>query len=277
MEGKEVKCTCKVVYSKVLLIAGIIMGALLGILGLITIVGDTRNLFAYPFVDYFTTTIRKISFTDDKTFSSIALWARPIDHLYFEWTTKTSKQIMETDAHYIRLPSGIRTNTTKTGKELISLSNFTVTDHYFCMSNDWGVTCDARASYHLVVHMYVGTYFYTTPATYLGNQNMRWSFFILACLIIAFGVIMILGELHVPLVTTKFTFFYYSFVKGLVYVAVGFLIMGMSNLCGLFMAIAMWVLGILNCVYGWRSLVNFQWNKIGARGTTTIVTRREYI
>jgi len=43
------------------------------------------------------------------------------------------------------------------------------------------------------------------------------------------------------------------------------------------MAVAMWVLGILNCVYGWRSLVNFQWNKIGARGTTTIVTRREYI
>jgi len=277
MEGKGTNCTCKIVYSKALLIAGIVIGGLLGILGLITLVGDTRNLFADPFVMYFTTTVRKITFTDDKSFSSVAIWARPVDQLYFEWTSKSNKMVMETDAKYMRLPTGVRTKGTTNGKETIPLSNFTITDHYFCMTNDWGVTCDPRATYHLVVHMYKGTYFYSTPATYLGNQNMRWTFFILACMTIAFGVIMILGELHVPLVTTKFTFFYYSFVKGLVYVAFGFLVMGMANLLGLAMAVVMWALGILNCIYGWRSLATFQWNKVGARGTTTIVTRREYI
>jgi len=123
--------------------------------------------------------------------------------------------------------------------------------------------------------MYVGTPFYTNGV--LGNQNYRFTFFIISCLTIAFGIIIILGELHIPLITTKFTFFYYSFVKGIIYFAYGFLTMGMSNVFGLIVSIVLWLVGVLNCVYGWRSLSTFQWNKVGARGTTTIVTRREYI
>jgi len=193
MEDKEIGCTCKVVFSKLLLIYAIIMGALLGILGIITIAGDTNNVFANPFVRYVNRNIRKIAFTDDKPFTYTALWQWPIDDLYFEWTTKDYKMIIETDAKYIRLPTGVRSNGTRTGKVTFPLDNFTIGDHYFCMSNDWGRTCDPRATYHLVVHLYVSTYFANNH--YLGNQNMRWSFFVLACLTILFGVIMILGDL----------------------------------------------------------------------------------
>lgn len=88
---------------------------------------------------------------------------------------------------------------------------------------------------------------------------------------------MILGELHVAAITTKFTFFYYGFVKGIIYILVGMLCFGMSNLFGLFVAIVMIAVGVLNCVFGFRGVRSFQWNTIGSRGTTTIVTRREYI
>jgi len=156
------------------------------------------------------------------------------------------------------------------------MDNLTLTKHWFCKSiNNKECEYDPSGKFHILVHVYKDNLFYTNG--YLGNQNMRWTFFLLAVLTVTFGVIMILGELHVPLITTKFTFFYYSFVKGVIYFAIGFLLMGMSNLFGLFCAIYMWLLGILNCIYGWRSLTTFQWNKVGATGTTTIVTRREYI
>jgi len=276
MEGKEVKCSCKVIYSKALLIVGIISGVLLGILGIVTITADTANLFSATFFQFYITDYRKISFTDDKAFSSTEIWARPHEYLNFIWNTHASKCVIETDANYQRLEHGLKTRSTVSGNELLPLDNVTITTHYFCMSSDdscrW---CDYRSNYRLKVHMYKGTPFYTNG--FLGNQNMRWTFFVLAALMVAFGVIMILGELHVPLITTKFTFFYYSFVKGLVYVAIGFLVMGMSNVFGLLVAIVLWVVGILNCIYGWRSVTTFQWGKIGARGTKTIVTRREYI
>jgi len=275
MDGKEVKCTCKVIYSKILLIAGIVSGALLAILGIVTITADTSDLFAPTFFQWYTTDIRKVSFTDDKAFSSTEFWARPHQILLFEWTTHQNHTIIETDANYVRLESGLKSANLAVGKEYFNLDNLTITVHYFCMSNDAGRTCDPRSTYHLKLHIYKGTIFHTNGI--LGNQNMRWTFFLLACLMVAFGVIMILGELHVPLITTKFTFFYYSFVKGIIYVGIGFLVMGMSNIFGLLVAIVMWVIGILNCIYGWRSVTSFQWNKIGARGTTTIVTRREYI
>jgi len=275
MDGKEVKCTCKVIYSKILLVAGIVGGVLLAILGIVTITADTTNLFASKFVHWYSYDVRSVTFTDDKGFSVTEWWSRPQDKLYFEWTTHSNKTIIETDAEYRRLETGLISVTTDVGRVWFDLDNITMTVHYFCMSNDGGRSCDARASYRLKVHMYKGTVFYTNG--YLGNQNMRFTFFMLAVTIVAFGVIMILGELHVPIITTKFTFFYYSFVKGIIYVATGFLIMGMSNLLGLVVAIYMWILGILNCIYGWRSVVSFKWNKIGERGTTTVVTRREYI
>jgi len=275
MEGKEVRCSCKVIYSKVLLISGIVAGVLLAILGIVTITADTSDLFAATFFQWYTTDYRKVTFGDDKAFSQTEMWARPHEILVFQWTTHNPKSVRQCDGNYYQiLQQGLSTRYTITGNEQIPLDNLTITTHYFCMSND-NRTCDYRSNYRLKLHMYKGTYFYTNG--YLGNQNMRWTFFLLAVLMVAFGVIMILGELHVPLITTKFTFFYYSFVKGLIYVAIGFLIMGMSNIFGLFVAIIMWVVGVLNCVYGWRSLTTFQWGKIGARGTKTIVTRREYI
>jgi len=275
MDGKEVKCSCKLIYSKVLLVSGIIAGALLSILGIVTITADTRDLFTSTFFQWYTTDIRTVTYGDDKTFSSTDFWARPHEILRFQWNTRSPTCVFETDSNYVHyLTGGLRTRYVTGGNEKLPLDNLTITNHHFCMStNNW--TCDSRANFHLTIHMYKGTIFYTNG--FLGNQNMRWTFFILAALMVAFGVIMILGELHVPLVTTKFTFFYYSFVKGLIYVAIGFLIMGMSNILGLLVAIIMWVVGILNCVYGWRSVTTFQWGKIGARGTKTIVTRREYI
>ena len=92
-----------------------------------------------------------------------------------------------------------------------------------------------------------------------------------------FGVVVVLGELHVPVVTTKFTFFYYGFVKGLIYILVGIPCMGMSNIFGLCVAIFLWIAGLVNCVFGFRAVTSFQWSSIGNRGTSTIVTRREYI
>jgi len=281
MEDKEVKCSCKIIYRRIILICGILAGLMLAVLGIVTITADTYHLFTSgKFFQWYTTDIRKITFTDDKTFSSTGLWARPHELLYFEWTTHGKMLIMETDEKFKRLETGLRSAYTSTGKEYFHLDNITFATHYFCQSDD-GVWCmhysdgSVRKDRTLTVYMYKGTPFYTNG--FAGNQNFRWTFFILACLAVTFGVIMILGELHVPLITTKFTFFYYSFVKGLIYFAIGFLVMGMSNIFGLFTAIVLWLVGILNCIYGYRSLLSFQWTKIGARGTTTIVTRREYI
>lgn len=275
MKDKEVKCSCKVVYSKILLVTGIIGGVLLAILGIVTITADTKDLFASTFFQWYTTDYRTIRFKEGKAFSTNEFWARPNQILYFEWDTNNPVVVFETDSSYRRpLAGGVKTEFKKNGREYIPMDNFTITSHYFCMSQDQ-VYCVNNHNYFLHVHMYKDSYFYSNG--YLGNQNMRWTFFLLACLIVIFGVIMILGELHVPLVTTKFTFFYYSFVKGMIYLSIGFLVMGMSNLLGLVIAIYMWIIGILNCIYGWRSVATFQWNKVGARGTTTIVTRREYI
>jgi len=271
---------CKI-FKKIVMFCGIGAGALLAILGIVTITADTYNTFiSGTFVRWYTTDIRKISFTDDLAFSATNIWARPFEYLYFEWTTHNPMTIIETDAKWNRLETGLKSNRTSTGKETFSLSNFTMTAHFFCQSPD-GKICmlngegKVNTMRTLTVNMYKGTPFYTNGI--LGNQNFRWTYFMLAVVVIAFGIIMILGELQVPLITTKFTFFYYSFVKGLIYVAVGFLVMGMANVFGLFVAIVFWVIGILNCIIGWRSLTTFQWTKIGARGTTTIVTRREYI
>jgi len=279
MEGKEVKCTVKFVLEKVLLVAGIIAGAVLAILGIVTITADTSDLFAYPFVMWYVRDEHTVGFTDTKDFSRHDDWLRPNDYLYFEWTSNEFRTIIESNSNWERLSTGLKSETLKAGKILFKLDNITLDTHYFCMSNDGGATCDPRSdpsnNYRLTLHMYKGTVFYTNG--YLGNQNMRFTFFILAAVMVAFGVVMILGELHVPLITTKFTFFYYSFVKGLIYFGTGFLCMGMANLFGLFVAIVMWIVGIANCVHGWRSVATFKWNQIGARGTTTVVTRREYI
>jgi len=276
MEGKEIHCTCKVIFSKVLLIAGIIVGALLTILGIVTITADTNDLFVSgTFLQWYRTDIYRITFSDSKGLSNRDIWVRPHQFIRFEWTTQTKKFVQECDDKYQPLKTGFRTQTTSTGSEVIALDNFTMNTHYYCVSHPDGVHCETSSSYQGRIHMFKATPFYTNGV--LGNQNYRWTFFILAATMIAFGVVMILGELHVPLITTKFTFFYYSFVKGIIYVAIGFLVMGMSNVFGLFVAIMLWLLGIANCVYGWRSLTTFQWSKVGARGTTTIVTRREYI
>lgn len=92
-----------------------------------------------------------------------------------------------------------------------------------------------------------------------------------------FGVVVVLGELHVPVVTTKFTFFYYSFVKGIIYFLVSMLCLGMANILGLITAILLMIAALVNCVFGFRAVKEFKWNTLAARGTTTIVTRREYI
>jgi len=186
---------------------------------------------------------------------------------------------MECDSGYTaHIEGGFMTKKGRTGDEELRIRDWDLTTpyHYYCVSPD-GEHCLITPGYQGQIYVYISsdTVFWTWGP--MANQNMRWTFFILAACMIAFGVIMILGELHVPLITTKFTFFYYSFVKGLIYFAVGFLLMGMSNLFGLFVAMLMWIVGILNCIYGWRSVATFQWTKVGARGTTTIVTRREYI
>jgi len=275
MDGKEVNCTCKFIYAKVLMIAGIITGALLSVLGIVTITADTNNLFAKPIVRWYITDYRKITFSDTKGFSNHEFWIRPHEIIWFEWTTQTAKFVQECDAKYLPLKTGFRTKKTSTGSEYVPCDNFTIDTHYYCVSHPDGVHCEGSASYQGKFHMYTSTLFRTNNV--LANQDHRFTIFSFAAISIAFGVIMILGELHVPLVVTKFTFFYYSFVKGLVYIAYGFPCMGLSNLFGLFTAIVLWIIGILNCIYGWRALTSFQWNKIGQRGTTAVVTRREYI
>jgi len=275
MEGKGVKCTCKVIYSKILLFAGIVGGVLLGILGIVTITADTNDLFASKFVHWYVRDTRNITYTDTNGFNRVEWWSRPNDYNYFSWNSHTDHTLVETDSHYIYLETGFHSETTSVGRITLHLHNATIDTHYYCMTPGNSHVCGPLAADRLKIHLYKGTLFYTNG--YLGNQNMRWTFFLLAVLSVAFGVIMILGELHVPVITTKFTFFYYSFVKGIIYVAYGFLVMGMSNVFGLAVAIYMWLLGIFNCIYGWRSLTSFKWNKIGERGTTTVVTRREYI
>jgi len=280
MEGKEIKCTCKIVYKRVLLISGILSGILLIILGITTITGDTANLFPTGFFKWYTRDVHTCKFSEEKAFpygvynGVRTLWARPQDHLVFEWTTRNQYSILQCNAYFQPITDGLKTEFTSHAKVTFELDELPITDHYFCRSYD-NVHCTGNANWRLRLTMYKDYAFRTNG--YLGNQNYRWTFFILALLTVVFGVIMVLGELHVPLVTTKFTFFYFSFVKGLIYVAVGFLVMGMSNIFGLFAAFVMWVVGILNCVYGWRSLTTFNWSSIGATGTTTIVTRREYI
>jgi len=275
MDGKEVNCTCKFIYAKVLMIAGIIVGALLAVLGIVCITADTNTLFASPIVRWYKTDYRKVSFTDAKGFSSHEFWARPHEFIEFIWTTQNPVFVMECDAKFWPLKSGWKTKKTTNGDEIIPLDNMTIDTHYYCRSHYDGIHCEGSSSYQGKYHMYTSNDFRTNGI--LGNQDYRFTIFIFAAICIAFGVVMILGELHVPLVVTKFTFFYYSFVKGLIYIAWGFPVMGLCNLLGLFTGVALWIIGILNCIYGWRSLTSFQWNKIGQRGTTSVVTRREYI
>jgi len=279
MEGKEIRCTVKFVFEKVLLVAGIIAGAILAILGVVTITADTGDLFAPQFIQWYKRDEYTVKFSNSEGFNDHHIEAHPNDYLYFQWNGNNPRSIVEASSEYEPLGTGLKSEVLTTGTVLFKLDNLTLGDHYFCMSEDNGVHCDSRVdpsfSYRLKLVIKEGKLFYTNG--YLGNQNMRWSFFILAAVMVVFGVVMILGELHVPLITTKFTFFYYSFVKGLIYFATGFLCMGMSNLFGLFVAILLWLVGIANCVYGWKSVTAFKWNTIGARGTTTVVTRREYI
>jgi len=276
MEGKEVKCTFKVVFQRVVMIAGIVAGALLAILGMVTITGDTTELFRKPFVQWYTTDVYDISFKEGKGFSTHDIWTRPHQFIRFQWTYSLFPVfVQECSDRYLPIDKGFKTKKTTQGSEKVGLSNMSITTHYFCVSHDDGYHCMGDSDYQGRIHMYQGTPFYANGV--LGNQNYRFTFFMLACVTIIFGLIIILGELHIPFVTTKFTFFYYSFVKGIIYFCYGFLTMGMSNLFGLFVSIVMWLVGILNCVYGWRAITSFQWNKVGSRGTTTIVTRREYI
>jgi len=282
MQGKEIKCTCNIVYKRVLLISGILAGILLVILGITTITGDTANLFPTGFFRWYSGDVYTVKFTDEKAFPlSISngvrtLWARPQDKLVFEWTTRSKSSVIQCDAYFQPIADGLRSDYETQGKVTFDLDDLPIAEYYFCRSTDnrW-CTGYSGNPYRMRLIMYKDQLFRTNG--YLGNQNYRWSFFVLALLTVVFGVIMVLGELHVPFVTTKFTFFYFSFVKGLVYIAVGFLVMGMSNIFGLFAAFVMWAVGVVNCIYGWKSLTTFNWKGIGATGTTTIVTRREYI
>jgi len=274
MEGKE--CTCKFILGKVVMIAGVITGALLAVLGIISIAGDTNGLFSGTMVRWFVRDTPRVTFTDNKGLSSNDVWTRTFDQIKFEWTTQKPRFVMECDAKYVPLKNpGFRTKKTTNGNEIVTVENFTIDVHYFCVMNLDGVSCIGSASYQGRIRMYTGSIFRTNAV--LGNQNFRFTIFIFSAICIAFGIVMILGELHVPLVVTKFTFFYYSFVKGLIYIAWGFPVMGLCNLFGLFTAIILWILGIVNCIMGWRTVTTFDWKKVGQRGTTAVVTRREYI
>jgi len=273
MEGKE--CTCKFVFTKVVMVAGIIAGALVSILGIVTIAGDTGALFSGKVVQWWIRDTTKVTFSDTKGLNHPDIWKRNWEHIIFEWVSQEPKFVQECDAKYLPLKTGFRTRKVAVGSELVTLENFTIDLHYYCVSHPDGVHCEGSSAYQGRIHMYTATVFYTNA--YLGNQDMRWTIFVFAMILIAFGVVMILGELHVPLVVTKFTFFYYSFVKGLIYIALGFPCMGLANFLGLVTAIVLWIIGILNCIIGWRSVTTFDWKKVGQRGTTTVVTRREYI
>lgn len=276
MRGGEVQCTVKVVTSRVLMFAGILGGVLLAVLGIVTITADTPHLFASPFVRFYTNDVVKINFKDTGQLSILKVWLRPQDEIEFTWTSTVKRRLMLCNNDHQPISPGFRTALKTVGDEIVSVANLsTGTSHYFCVSDETGERCTGYWRQKGEIAMYDGSVFQTNGQ--LGQQNMRFTLFALSVVIISFGIIMVLGELHVPLITTKFTFFYYSFVKGIIYLAFGFLVMGMSNLFGLFVAIYFWIIGIANCVYGWRSLAAFQWKSIGGRGTTTIVTRREYI
>lgn len=270
----EVKCSCKFVASKVVFISGIVAGALLTILGIVTITGDTKDLFRTPFLRWYTPETFRITFSDTSGLNYRDVWQRPHEKLRWEWTSKSPRSILETDANYEPLPDGIRTEELTNGGVTVSLNKLTIQTHYYCVTRDKD-HCRPEDQYHGRIHMFTASVF--RSANVLGNQNYRWTFFVLAALAVVFGITMILGELHVAAITTKFTFFYYGFVKGIIYILVGMLCFGMSNLFGLFVAIVMIAVGVLNCVFGFRGVRSFQWNTIGSRGTTTIVTRREYI
>lgn len=270
----EVKCSCKFVASKAVLICGLVAGALLTILGIVTITADTKDLFKTPFLRWYTPETSRITFSDTSGLRYRDVWQRPQEKIRWEWTSKSPRSILETDANYEPLPDGIRTEELTNGGVTVSLKKLTIQTHYYCVTRDKD-HCRPEDQYHGRIHMYTGSIFRSSNV--LGNQNYRWTFFVLAALAVVFGITMILGELHVSAITTKFTFFYYSFVKGLIYILVGMLCFGMSNLFGLFVALVMIAVGVLNCVFGFRSVRSFHWNTIGSRGTTTIVTRREYI
>jgi len=282
MEGKEVTCTCRIFYRRLILISGILSGILLVILGITTISGDTANLFPTSFFKWYVRDIHSSAFNEEKGFSwSIyngehTCWARQQDYLRFEWTTRNNYSVIQCNEKFGSFKNGgMKSDFTTHGKVTFELDKLEVGEtYYFCRSfND--VQCSSHQRYHMRLVMFKDDLFRTNG--YLGNQNYRWTFFMLAVFTTIFGIIMVLGELHVPAITTKFTFFYFSFVKGLIYISIGFLLLGMSNILGLAASIVIWVVGILNCIYGWGSVKTFNWSNIGATGTTTIVTRREYI
>jgi uncharacterized membrane protein HdeD (DUF308 family) len=272
---KEIKCSFKFVMSKMVMVAGIIAGALLIILGIVVITADTSALFSAPFVRWYTTDTYLITFSDTKGLSNTDIWLRPHEVVNWQWTTTTTKGIIETNEYYQILPDGFKTALLTSGDVKMKLNNLTIQPHYYCVTGDNPNTCRYGSTYHGIIRMYKSTAFRTNNT--FGNQNYRWTFFFLALLMIVFGIVTVMGELRIPLVTTKFTFFYYGFVKGIIYVLVGVLCLGMANFFGLFVAIFMWVVGILNCVHGYKAVLGFNWSTVGARGTTTIVTRREYI
>ena len=132
-----------------------------------------------PFLRWYTPETFRITFSDTSGLNYRDVWQRPHEKLRWEWTSKSPRSILETDANYEPLPDGIRTEELTNGGVTISLKKLTIQTHYYCVTRDTD-HCRPEDQYHGRIHMYTASVF--RSANVLGNQNYRWTFFVLAAL-----------------------------------------------------------------------------------------------
>lgn len=213
--------------------------------------------------------------------ADVTLWDGPQaiarhESLRISWATSAAHRLRQTNQFFVPLASGgFGTDTAETNGALtLGAYRFDAGYFYFCLTmpaND--SECQPTFNRAMGVNN-VG--FFSMNTNWFGSYNFRFTYIVLMFVLIIFAVVMVLGELHVAAVTTKFTFFFASFTKGLVYIALGVLVMAVANVFGLVTAILLWITGIINMVVGRNYIVNYRWNEVTHRGTTTIITRREY-
>ena len=132
-----------------------------------------------PLLRWYTPETFRITFSDTSGLNYRDVWQRPHEKLRWEWTSKSPRSILETDANYEPLPDGIRTEELTNGGVTISLKNLTIQVHYYCVTRDKD-HCRPEDQYHGRIHMYTSSAFRANGI--LGNQNYRWTFFVLAAL-----------------------------------------------------------------------------------------------
>lgn len=155
-----------------------------------------------PLLRWYTPETFRITFSDTSGLNYRDVWQRPHEKLRWEWTSKSPRSILETDANYEPLPDGIRTEELTNGGVTISLKNLTIQVHYYCVTRDKD-HCRPEDQYHGRIHMYTSSAFRANGI--LGNQNYRWTFFVLAALAVFVSSSFICPS---PILTCSRSFFF---------------------------------------------------------------------